>query len=365
MTHISRKTQAVIDLTALKKNYLYIASLAPNSKTLAVIKANAYEHGAVEVAKSLDNLVPGFAVAFVDEALTLRIAGIKKPILVLEGPFHQADFSIASKHNLLLMLHNIEHINWLASLKSPYLNDLWVKVDTGMNRLGYSEQQVHKVIEKLSTKQKQKLILCTHFSTAEQRGNNKTAQQIKRLNSLIDQYQCQYSMANSAGILNWPESHGHYNRLGLALYGISPIDKNTCTEVTELVKPLTPVMTLQADIIAIRKINKGETVGYGDLWQAKRPSVIAVIAIGYADGYPRNAQTGTPVFVNGKIAEIVGRVSMDMITIDVTAIDDIAIGNTVELWGKNISVDTVAHYSNTINYELLTQVSARLPKVFI
>jgi alanine racemase len=164
-------------------------------------------------------------------------------------------------------------------------------------------------------------------------------------------------MANSAGILNWPNSHGDHTRLGLALYGISPVGKNPLSQ------PLIPVMTLQADIIAIHTVKIGEYVGYGDTWQAQRETKLATVAIGYADGYPRNAKSGTPVFINGQIAQLVGRVSMDMITVDITDFDDIVIGNSVELWGKNISIDIVAQNSDTINYELLTRVSKRVPKV--
>lgn len=206
---------------------------------------------------------------------------------MLEGAFKKEDVDIALKYDLSLMLHREHHIKWLMSLDEPYQGDIWLKVDTGMNRLGYTQEQLAEFIKQLSTSQKEKLILCTHFSTADQAGNCKTKQQISKLSRLVAQYGCQFSMANSAGILNWPDSHGHYNRLGLTLYGINPIKKNT------LVEPLIPVMTLQANIIALRKVNLGETVGYGDTWQAKRPSTIAVIAIGYADGYPRNAKMGT------------------------------------------------------------------------
>ncbi|RHW77231.1 alanine racemase [Colwellia sp. RSH04] len=359
MKYISRNTKAVIDLTALVHNYQYISSLAPQSKTIAVIKANGYEHCAIEVAKTLEAYVPAFAVAFVDEALTLRNAGIQSPILVLEGPFQHSDFTIAIEQDLSLMLHTHEQISWLKDNEDKYLGDVWLKVDTGMNRLGFRVEEISSVIASLNNKHHSKLVLCSHFSCAEDKENPKTTKQISQVKALVKQYDCQFSMANSAGILNWPESHGHFNRLGLSLYGVSPI------EPCVIVEPLKPVMTLEAEIIAIRKVLEGETVGYGDTWQAKRLSTIAVIAIGYADGYPRNAKAGTPVFVNGEIAPLVGRVSMDMITIDVTGITKINVGDIVELWGKNVSVDTIAKHSDSINYELLTRLSARLPKTFI
>jgi alanine racemase len=360
MCNISRNTQAIIDLDALVKNYQYVDSLTIDSNTIAVIKADGYGHDASKIAHALISNVTLFAVGFIDEALALRADGITTPVLILEGPFKQRDFEIAQKNNFILMLHSTYQINWLTSLSSEYSSNIWLKIDTGMNRLGFNIDQVDGVISQLTTKQKNDLVLCSHFSTAEQIGSDKPAEQLNKLKKLVSLHHCQFSMANSAGILNWPASHGNHTRLGLALYGISPIGNKSISQ------PLIPVMTLQADIIAIHSIESGETIGYGDIWQAERPSIIATIAIGYADGYPRNAKAGTPVFINGNVAPLVGRVSMDMITVDITDIAKIAkvsIGDSVELWGKNINIDTVAQYSDSINYELLTRVSKRVPKV--
>ncbi len=357
MSYISRHTQAIIDLDAVLKNYLYIDSLTPKSNTIAVIKADAYGHDASKVAKALSGKVSLFAVGFIDEALTLRADGIKEPILILEGPFQQSDFKIAHENNFSLMLHSRYQIEWLTEIGIAFSTTIWLKVNTGMNRLGLDVEEIDKIISQLTNKQKSELVLCSHFSTAEQTNSHKPAQQLSKLKKLVERHGCKYSMANSAGILNWPASHGDHTRLGLALYGISPIADNSLT------KPLIPVMTLQADIIAIHHINIGETVGYGDTWQAERATTIATVAIGYADGYPRNAISGTPVFINGQKAPIVGRVSMDMITVDITDLTDVSVGDSVELWGKHISVDVIAQYSNTINYELLTRVSKRVPKV--
>lgn len=359
MSYQSRQTQAIINLTALQQNYQDIAALAPQSETIAVIKANAYGHGALAVAKYMDNIAPALAVAFVDEALTLRRAGITAPILILEGPFCPHDFAIAHDENFWLMLHNAEQIDWLIKDYPSYTGKLWLKVDTGMNRLGFMPKDIDNTIKSLTPEQQQRLVLCTHFSNAEELDNPKTLAQIARLNAIAQQYQCQLSLANSAGILNWPQSHGDYNRLGIALYGTCSIAKD------DLNITLAPVMTLQSSIIALRQVNEGDCVGYGEIWQASRPSNIATIAIGYADGYPRNAQVGTPVWINNQIAPIVGRVSMDMITIDVTDLKQVNIGDTVELWGENIAIETVAQYTDTISYELLTRVSERVPKKYI
>jgi alanine racemase len=358
MSYRSRKTQAIINLSALKSNYQKMANLAPQSKTIAVIKANAYGHGAIEIAKSLQSLVPAFAVAFIDEAMVLRAAGITSPILILEGPLDKNDFSLAQQHNFWLMIHNIEQVSWLMQQSSD-IENLWIKVDTGMNRLGFTPSYVKELLDSLTTKQKEALVLCSHFSNADEKDNPKTQVQITRLKALADEYSCQFSLANSAGIINWPQSHAHFNRLGIALYGANP------TARKNMPFKLTPVMTLQSKIIALKNISTGDAVGYGGTWQAKQDSVIATIAIGYGDGYPRSAQAGTPVFINNQRAALAGKVSMDMITVDVTNIADVSLGDVVELWGENLNVEDVAEHMNTINYELLTCVSARVPKIYV
>lgn len=357
MNHTSRLTQAIIDLDALVNNYQYIDQLTKNSNTIAVIKADAYGHDATKVAEALSEITEYFAVGFIDEALMLRSEGINNKILILEGPFHQQDFAIADQHNFTLMLHSDYQIDWLTHYDNDYSDNIWLKVDTGMNRLGFDLATVDSIISQLTAEQQQNLVLCSHFSSAEQAENTKSLQQFSQLKKLVDTYQCRFSMANSAGILNWPSSHGDFTRLGLALYGISPL-----VHQAESVN-LSPVMTLVANIIAIQTVSIGETVGYGDTWQACRETRLATVAIGYADGYPRNTKSGTPVFINNQIAPIVGRVSMDMVTVDITDLSEINVGDMVELWGKNIPINTVAKASGRINYELLTQVSKRVPKI--
>jgi alanine racemase len=358
MVYQSRKTQAIINLSALQDNYNQIANLAPKSKTIAVIKANAYGHGSVEIAKSLHSLVPAFAVAFIDEAIVLRNAGITLPILILEGALNEEDFSIAKQHNFWLMLHNTEQISWLTQHPN-YKEKLWIKIDTGMNRLGFTPELAKQLLAKLTKEQKEDLVICSHFSSADEINNPKTQTQIICLKEFAKEYSCQLSLANSAGIINWPQSHANFNRLGLALYGANPIP------VKNMPISLIPVMTLQSTVIGLRELSPGEFVGYGETWQANEASVIATVAIGYADGYPRNAQAGTPVFINNELAPLAGRVSMDMITVDVTKLANISLGDVVELWGENLPVEVVAEHMNTINYELLTCVSARVPKKYI
>lgn len=359
MNYRSRKTQAIINLSAVKNNYNQIANLAPHSQTIAVIKANAYGHGAIELAKSLHSLVPAFAVAFVDEAIALRMAGITLPILILEGPLNKEDFELAKQYNFWLMLHNTKQVSWLTQFRPTYKEKLWLKIDTGMNRLGFTPEYAQNVIDNLTNVQKENLVICSHFSNADDIDNPKTQVQIACLKVIAKKYSCQFSLANSAGIINWPQSHANFNRLGIALYGANP------TTNKSMPIKLTPVMTLQSTVIALRKVKLGESVGYGETWQAKQDAVIATIAIGYADGYPRNAQAGTPVFINNQLAPLAGCVSMDMITVDVTNVANVDLGDVVELWGENLNIEIVAKHMNTINYELLTRVSERVPKIYI
>lgn len=359
MNNHSRKTYSIINLPALVRNYINIDNLAPKSETIAVIKANAYGHGAIEVAKSLSPHVPALAVAFIDEAIELRDAGITLPILIMEGALSYDDFHTASQQNFWLMLHTTEQVMWMSKMSPNYTGKLWLKVDTGMNRLGIKPNKVEDVLATLTSQQREDLVLCTHFSSSEEVGNPKTLLQIQEFERINQKHCFKKSLANSAAILNWSQSHGNFNRLGLALYGATPIPAEN------LPIKLTPVMTLQSTIIALRQLNSGESVGYGEKWQAKRSSVIATIAIGYADGYPRNAKNGTPVFINGQIAPLAGRVSMDMLTVDVTDISDIQLGDVVELWGKNLAIEKVAKHLDSINYELLTRVSNRVPRIYV
>ena len=359
MNYHARKTYAIINLPALVHNYDCVVKLAPTSETIAVIKANAYGHGAIEVAKYLSPHVPAFAVAFIDEAICLREAGITLPILIIEGAFSSDDLDTALAQNFWLMFHTPEQIEWLANYPCPYTGKLWLKVDTGMNRLGIKPNDVGFILAKFTPAQLKNLVLCTHFSSSDELDNPKTQEQIHTFERVNKTLIYPKSLANSAAILSWPQSHGDYNRLGIALYGATPIPARN------LPVKLKPVMTLRSTIMALRELGVGESVGYGEIWQAKRPSIIATVAIGYADGYPRNAPNGTPTFINAQIAPLAGRVSMDMITIDVTDVMPVKIGDSIELWGENLAVETVAEYLDSNNYELLTRVSHRVPRLYV
>jgi alanine racemase len=356
---VPRQTFANINLAAVLHNYHQAQQAAPHSKTMAVIKADAYGHGMLPVAQYLQDVADGFAVAFIDEAITLREHGITQPILVLEGAHQPVDFILALEHDLWMVVHQPEQVTWLLNAEQT-IPTLWFKVDTGLHRLGLTVAQLEQTLASLPEYTLEKAVLMGHFACADDPHNTFNAVQMARLNQVASTYQLPISMANSPAIAADPASYGAWNRLGIALYGAQPMNKASA-DTSAL--SLQPVMQLSAAVIGLRQICKGEGVGYGQTWHANRDSIIATLAIGYGDGYPRHAPTGTPAWLHGQKIPLVGRVSMDMITFDVTdVIEPIAIGDNVELWGENISVTHVADHVNTINYELLTRLSSRVTK---
>jgi len=354
-----RKTEALIDLDAIRSNYALACNLAPQSKSIAVIKADAYGHGILPVAEALQSVVPAFAVAIIDEALELREAGITVPLLVLEGVNSTDAIDTAVAKGLSLVVHSEEQVSLMqqASLSAPV--SIWLKVDTGMHRLGLPPTQLATVLDRLSDCACDVSVICTHLACADDLASDATREQIDVFHACTSGQGLPLSIANSAGILAWPESHADWNRPGYMLYGDSPMASDT-----ETARDLQPAMTLRSEIIAIREIGAGAAVGYGARWQAPRPSKIATVACGYADGYPRHAPNGTPTLVNGQVAPLVGTVSMDMITVDLTDHTNVAVGDSVELWGRDVAVSDVAKRSGTIGYELLTSVTPRVPRIY-
>jgi len=354
-----RKTVAVVDLDAIRENYSLACKLAPNSKSIAVIKGNAYGHGMLRVAEALQDVVPAFAVAIIDEALELRAAGISQPILVLESADIIAACEVAAENNFSLLVHDQEQVSQLLQVNLAGKVPLWLKVDTGMHRLGLAPNDLAPAIEKLRSAAQDVSVVCTHLACADELASDATQQQLDTFNACVAGIDVPTSISNSAGILAWPASHADWNRPGYMLYGNSPM-----TTVVESADGLQPAMTLRSEIIAIRAVPAGESVGYGARWTAQHPSIVATVAAGYADGYPRHAPNGTPTMVNNQIAPLVGTVSMDLLTIDITGHDNVVIGDAVELWGKHVSVTDVAVRSETIGYELLTNVSTRVPRLY-
>jgi alanine racemase len=363
-----RATKATVRLGAIGQNLKTVMTLAPGCKVLPVIKANAYGHGAIAVARKLESFrssqVPAFAVAFMDEAVRLRDAGIERPILVLQGCSEPGDVVEAAARDFCLMLHHPDQVERVRRSKTRQPVKVWLKVDTGMRRLGLNVADLDLAVSTLaaSANVKPGTVLCSHLACADELDSPVTKQQIERLKSLVLNYQLAWSLANSAGIIGWPQSHGDWVRPGYMLYGNNPMKRDFLNEGhQEQLPKLIPAMTMTAEIIAIRKVMAGEGVGYGHDWVASEPTTVGVVSIGYADGYPRHARSGTPVWVNGQRAAVAGRVSMDMITIDLAGIKPVAVGDEVELWGQNLNVDEVAAHAGTIGYEILAGLSGRAP----
>ena len=358
---MARPTIANIDLNALRHNYVQAKNCTQGSKAVAVVKANAYGHGAVECAKALSLDADAFGVACIEEAIELRAAGINNPVLLLEGPFSEDEVAVAVQQNFWLMVSNTTQIDWLCNNSAAHQLSVWLKVDTGMHRLGLEPGLVSQCWQRLLAAGvlPDNMVLASHFASADDPASAMTKRQMEILKPLSDQLKCRTSSANSAGIIAWPHSHGDWIRPGFMLYGNTPMIDDQPRG-----PKLKPVMTLRSAVIGLRQVNTGDTVGYGEAWTAARPSTIATIAIGYGDGYPRMAANGTPVLVNGCKATLAGRVSMDMITVDVTDIDGVALGDEVELWGSTYSANDIASHSQTIGYELLTRMPLRVPRIY-
>ena len=356
-----RPTSATVRLDAIVDNYRLADQLAPASQSIAVIKANAYGHGLLKVAQALEAGVPAFAVAFIDEAVQLRDAGISKPILVLQGATQPADIAEAVARDFWLLLHHPQQIEWVLSAQLTDPVKVWLKVETGMHRLGLLPAALDQACEDLlfSPNARQGLVLCTQLACADDPENPMTRQQVSTIQACARKHNLGLSIANSAGILCWPESHAEWNRPGYMLYGNSPM-----VSFDSDAYGLNPAMTMKSEIIAIKNLVPGGGTGYGIDWVAKRDSKVGTVAIGYGDGYPRHAPRGTPVLVNGQRVPLVGRVSMDLISVDLTDLEKVEVGDPVELWGQGLSVNEVASAAGTIGYEILAGLTGRVPLVY-
>lgn len=357
---MSRPTEILIHRQALLNNCRLAHALSPKGKVVAVVKADAYGHGVQDIARTLAYEVDMFAVSCIEEAMTLRECGITNAILLLEGCFSADELTTATEQNFELVVHSNEQIAMLAASELTSALTIWLKIDTGMHRLGINPEETlaaHNTL--LALPCVKKIILTTHLASADCADKQYTQMQLARFSEAIAPLQRQApglesSIANSAGILAWPESRSDWNRPGIMLYGITPFEFGHAEG-----DRLQPVMSFNSKVIALRDIEAGESVGYGNTWTAKRPSRIATVAVGYGDGYPRTAKSGTPVLVNGQRAALAGRVSMDMISVDVTDIEPVKVGDAVELWGQHLHANEVARWADSIGYELVTRMPKR------
>ena len=353
---VTAAAYAEINLDAARHNLLKVRSCAPQAKVMAVIKANAYGHGSLRMAEALDT-VDAFAVARVDEGVCLRKAGIRQRIAVLQGFTNAEELRQLIDYQLEAIVHSYHQLDLIESWQGQGTLLVWLKIDTGMNRLGFKVKDADLVYQRLNECGiiKKPINLITHLACADDKTSDFTLQQIKMFNDAIAPYEGERSIANSAGILAWEDAINDWVRPGIMLYGISPFP-----DATGLKLGLEPVMSLHSKLIAVKTVEKGETVGYGNSWQCDKTTTIGVVAIGYGDGYPRYARPGTPVLVNGQRVPLIGRVSMDMVTVDLATQTDAKPGDKVTLWGNGLAVEEIADYADTIAYTLVCGVTQRV-----
>lgn len=353
-----RPARALIDLQAFCDNYRLAKELT-NSRALAVVKADAYGHGAVRCAEALGESADGFAVACIEEALALREAGIQAPILLLEGFFEASELPLLVEHNLWCVVHALWQVELIeqAQLRTPIT--AWLKLDSGMHRVGISPADYAQAYQRLLASGKvAKVVVMSHFSSADELDNPRSDEQLAQFVAACEGLSAEVSLRNSPAVLGWPRVPSDWVRPGLMLYGASPFE-----QPHPQADRLAPVMTLESRVISVRDLPAGEPVGYGQHFVTDRPMRVGVVAMGYADGYPRHAPTGTPVMVAGKRSRLLGRVSMDMLCIDLTDVPQAGLGSVVELWGRQVLASEVASWAQTIPYQLFCNLK-RVPRLY-
>lgn len=356
---MTRPAIAHIRLDAFRHNYS-VAKSMHGGKALAVIKANAYGHGAVQCAKAIEAEADGFAVACLEEALQLRQAGIKNPILLLEGFFEAAELPEIVVNNLWIVVHAQWQIDMLLQFELANPVQVWLKMDSGMHRVGLAPSDYAVAFMRLCKHPNiSKVVLMSHFANADNLNSEHTREQVETFKNTVaglnsKAYRAEFSLANSAAILGWPITQANWSRPGIMMYGADP-HMNASSD-------LRAVMQLTSKIISIRHIQTGESIGYGSLFTATRDTIVGVVACGYADGYPRAASNAAPAAVDGQMTKLIGRVSMDMLFVDLTDILDengfpsAKVDSMVELWGDQVLANDVANAAGTIAYELFCNV---------
>ena len=352
---MSRPTQFTIDLQALCDNARTLKGLAGPRSSMAVVKADAYGHGAVPCARALSGLVDAFAVAITEEAIALREAGIELPILVLQGPHSREDTQVMSSAALWPAISGAHQIDWLEQSGAQF-EQIWVKCDTGMHRLGFMPHEIASAESRLTPHSTDDIVLMSHFADAEAPDSALTERQLTRWIQL-NGASSSGSFSNSAATTGQIDAQESWIRLGYSLYGGSMVALPDGYS-------LKPVMQFESRIASVRWIDAGESVGYGGRWVARRRSRIATIPVGYGDGYPRAARDGTPIGTQQGTVLLAGKVSMDMVTADITDLPTLDVGSPVTLWGDSPCIDEVAGHCDTIGYELCTRITQRTPRRF-
>lgn len=351
---VSRPIQAHINLSALENNLRVARRAAPSARIMAVIKADGYGHGLIRVAEAL-SAAEGFALLDIQDAVHLREAGFRQTILLLEGSFNAGDLAVAAQYDLACVIHSAWQLAMLDACPGREKLDVWLKVNSGMNRLGFAPQQAVQAMEQLRRHRAVRgITLMTHFANADEaRG---IAEPLTLFNDFAAQYRVARSLANSAALLRYPETHGDWVRPGLMLYGASPFPEIGAQQLG-----LQPAMTLRSRIIGVQELRAGDEIGYGALFRAEHAMRVGIVACGYADGYPRHAASGTPVLVDGQRTQTLGRVSMDMLYVDLSKLPQAGVGSPVTLWGEGLPVEEVARAAGTVSYELMCALTARVP----
>ena len=349
-----RPIKAIISAAALRHNLGVVRRAAPRSRVFAVIKANAYGHGVTRAARAFE-AADGIALLEIEAAVRLREGGYVKRLALLEGLFESSEVAVAARHDLAVVVHNHEQLRMLDAAPAGARLDVMLKINTGMNRLGFTPPDALVARELLKKHRAVKqLTLMTHFATADDaRG---VAWQIQVFEQIAAGQQLERSIANSAAILRFPDTHADWVRPGIMLYGCTPFADVTARELG-----LRPAMTLASEIISVQDLRGGDRIGYAGTFEATQTMRIGTVACGYADGYPRHAPTGTPVLVDGIRTRTLGRVSMDMLCVDLTPVPAARVGTAVELWGGALPADEVAAAAGTVSYELICALAPRVP----
>ena len=354
--------QAHIDLDALQANYRWVKSQVNSSKLMAMIKSNGYGHGLIKIARALP-LADAFGVATLSEAIMLRKGGIQQRIVLLPGFFEPSELSLISHYDIEIVIHQDYQLAILEKISLQRPLKIWLKIDTGMHRLGFAPEYTKIIYQRLlkCSCVAPPIIIISHFADADDSAKTTAQYQLDQFNQATQGLgpDILKSIAHSAGILAYPSSHFDWVRPGILLYGTSPMLRND-----KVGYPLQPVMTLQARLIAVNPLFKGQSVGYGGTWTADQDMLIGIVSIGYGDGYPRHAPSGTPVLINGIKCPLIGKVSMDFLTVDLRLCPQAKIGDTVILWGKGLPIETVAQYAGTIAYELTCHVTSRVEFIY-
>jgi alanine racemase len=350
---MARPIQAHINLSAIESN-LGVARRATSARILSVIKADGYGHGLMRTAEALA-ASDGYALLDIQDALRLRDAGLRQTILLLEGFFSAEELPVIAEHRLSAVIHNAAQIAMLDAYPESGTLDVWLKVNSGMNRLGFPPQQVAQAMEQLRRHRAvREITLMTHFANADEaRG---VAEPLAMFNDVAAQHRVPRSLANSAALLRYPQTHADWVRPGIMLYGASPFADTSAQQLG-----LQPAMTLSSRIIATQQLRAGDEVGYGALFRAEHDMRIGIVACGYADGYPRSAPNGTPLLVDGQRTKTLGRVSMDMLYADLSNLPQAGVGSRVVLWGEGMPIEEVAHAAGTVSYELMCALTPRVP----